>query len=210
MPVCIVAATALELQPLLPFVANEQYNILITGVGATATTYHLTHYLHLHKPTLLIQAGIAGCFNENIPLGQVVAVQQDRFADLGVSENNQWKDVFDMNLANAQDPPYTNGWLVNPFEQFLTSPLPQVKSITINEVTTHPERIKQLREKYDPTVESMEGAAFHYVCLQENVPFIQLRAISNYVGERNKDKWQIRQAIHNLTEHILQMVHTAP
>jgi futalosine hydrolase len=206
MSVCIVAATSHELQPLLPFVAKEQYHFLITGVGSAATTYHLTQTLHHKKPSLFIQAGIAGCFDGNIPLAQAVIIQQDRFADLGVVEDSQWKDVFDMNLASENDPPYTNGWLVNPHQDLLRSlQLPLVKSITINEVTTHPERIKQLREKYNPTIESMEGAAFHYVCLQENIPFIQLRTISNYAGERNKEKWQLKQAIDSLAEHIMQI-----
>jgi futalosine hydrolase len=31
----------------------------------------------------------------------------------------------------------------------------------------------------------MEGAALHFVCLQEDISFIQLRAISNFVGERD-------------------------
>ena len=49
----------------------------------------------------------------------------------------------------------------------------------------------------------MEGAAFHYVCLQQKIPFIQLRAISNYVGERNKTKWKMKEAIINLNEKLI-------
>ena len=53
----------------------------------------------------------------------------------------------------------------------------------------------------------MEGAAFHYVCLQENIPFVQLRAISNFVGERDKSKWLMKEAIENLNRETIALVH---
>jgi futalosine hydrolase len=53
----------------------------------------------------------------------------------------------------------------------------------------------------------MEGAAFHYVCLTEKVPFLQLRAVSNYVGERNKKNWNIKLAIENLNKATIEVLH---
>jgi futalosine hydrolase len=206
MSICIVAATSLELQS---FNAGN-CDVLITGVGLAATVYHLTNYLHRNKPSLVVQAGIAGCFDENIALGSAVVISADRFADLGVQENDQWRDVFDMQLIQSGESPYTDGWLINPNKKLMdATALPQVKSITINEITTSSNRIQQLRDKYSPTIESMEGAAFHYVCLQQNIPFIQLRAVSNYVGERNKEKWQMKQAIQNLAAPLVQILNTA-
>ena len=52
----------------------------------------------------------------------------------------------------------------------------------------------------------MEGAALHYVCLHQNIPFIQLRAISNYVGERDKTKWKIDLAISNLHNELIKLL----
>jgi futalosine hydrolase len=49
----------------------------------------------------------------------------------------------------------------------------------------------------------MEGAALHYVCLQTGVPFIQIRCISNYVGERDKSKWKFNEAFDSLTDVVL-------
>lgn len=206
MSICIVAATPFELQSC----NTANCDVLITGIGTAATVYHLTDYLHHNKPSLLIQAGIAGTFDEKIALGSVVAISADRFADLGVQENNQWLDVFDMKLTQSDESPYNNGWLVNPHQRILDSTnLPQVKSITINEITTSSTRTQQLRDKYAPVIESMEGAAFHYVCLQKKIPFIQLRTISNYIGERNKDKWQMKQAIQNLSAPLVQILQAA-
>jgi futalosine hydrolase len=202
MHICIVSATSLE-QQYLSHISREKYNALITGVGTAATAYHLMKQLQTSKPDLILQAGIAGSFDENISLGQPVVINADRFADLGVHENNQWNDVFDMKLAGGEVHPYSNGWLINPHHNLLAAAaLPIVKSISINEITTSSTRIKQLKDKYNPAIESMEGAAFHYVCLQENIPFLQLRTISNYVGERDKNKWQMRLALENLATQV--------
>jgi futalosine hydrolase len=39
-----------------------------------------------------------------------------------------------------------------------------------------------------------------------NVPFIQIRSISNYVGERDKTKWKMKEAIENLNQTLLKYV----
>ncbi|NCW13547.1 MAG: hypothetical protein EBV82_10420 [Chitinophagia bacterium] len=58
--------------------------------------------------------------------------------------------------------------------------------------------------RYKASLESMEGAALHYMGRDLNIPFIQIRAVSNYVGERNKAKWKMKEAIYNLNETLLQ------
>ncbi|HEY0678683.1 MAG TPA: futalosine hydrolase [Chitinophagaceae bacterium] len=206
MSICLVAATPMELQRLK--IPNGQFDTLFTGVGSASTIYHLTQYLQKNKPGIMIQAGIAGCFDLNLSLGEAFVVSDDRFADMGVEENNQWKDIFDMNLIDEDDPPYTNGWLTNSHRSLIEiAHLPVVTAISINEVTTSPNRITQFKQKYNPDIESMEGAAFHYVCLLQGIPFIQLRTISNFVGERDKKKWNLTEALENLAGQLTGFIH---
>jgi len=114
--------------------------------------------------------------------------------------------VFDMGLPQIVDP-YTGKNLENKHVELLRQyNLPLVKSVTINEITTRPARIEQLQQKYQPVVESMEGAAFHYVALLEKIPFIQLRAISNMVGERDKSKWKMKEAISKLNIELNKII----
>jgi futalosine hydrolase len=65
---------------------------------------------------------------------------------------------------------------------------------------------KMIREKFLPDIESMEGAAFHYVCLQQKNNFLQLRSISNRVGERDKSKWKLKESIENLNKELLKII----
>ena len=63
-----------------------------------------------------------------------------------------------------------------------------------------------MREKFGADIESMEGAAFHYVCLQQKIKFLQLRSISNVAGERDKTKWMMKEAINNLNIELKNLV----
>ncbi|HEY0610467.1 MAG TPA: hypothetical protein VGD35_12440, partial [Chitinophaga sp.] len=72
--------------------------------------------------------------------------------------------------------------------------------------TGSPASIERLEQKYAPDIESMEGAAFHFACLQEAVPFLQLRSISNYVEARDKSKWNIPLAVKQLNETLIALV----
>lgn len=214
MNILVVAATAFEIKPVVDnlkargFESGKNFcDVLITGVGAVATTYHLTKYLAANKAEVIIQAGIAGSFRHEISIGSVFYVEEERFGDIGAEEAGEFRDLFDLGLINGSDLPFSEKTLKNPFSDLLQSlDLPPAKSIGINEITTRKERIEVVLKKYNPDIESMEGAAFHYICLLEKIPFIQLRAVSNYVGERDKSKWDIKLAIDNLSEKLLQIL----
>ena len=68
--------------------------------------------------------------------------------------------------------------------------------------TTIEKRIK----KFKADIETMEGAALHYVCLQNNIPFLQIRTISNYVEIRNKDNWNIPLALQKNADAVLDIL----
>jgi futalosine hydrolase len=52
----------------------------------------------------------------------------------------------------------------------------------------------------------MEGAALHYICLQQKIKFLQLRSISNTVGERDKQKWEMKKATTNLNMELKKII----
>ena len=52
----------------------------------------------------------------------------------------------------------------------------------------------------------MEGAALHYIGLQEKIPFLQIRSCSNYIAERNKKNWKMKDAIQQLNVELLKLV----
>jgi futalosine hydrolase len=209
MQLLICAATEMELATLQAAMArrtlrpHQSIRFLVTGVGLGPAVYSLTRQLVTIKPDLVLQAGIAGTLDATLLPGETVVVQADTIGDAGVEENRLFRNVFDLKLADPDLFPWAGGFLPNPNAQWLALPgLQLVRGITVNEISTHPERIRQYRMQWGAQTESMEGAALHYVCLQEGVPFLQVRSISNAIGERDKKKWKIKEALQNMNAEL--------
>lgn len=211
MNILLCAATVTEITPFLKNLRRSDFvpgtiDVLITGIGLTAATYSITKQISIKKPELIIQAGVAGCFNKKIHLGTVVTVSQETVADQGVIETNRFKTIFDLKLVQKNKYPFSKGWLINKNSILKKSHLRSVKGISVNEITTSLQKIKFYKQVFNPVIESMEGAALHYVCLMEKIPFIQLRSISNYVGERNKEKWNMKESVINLNRELFNLL----
>lgn len=210
MNILLVAATVLEITPFLEYYRKQNnisgiqdLDVLITGIGLTASTYSLTKQLAIKKPNLIIQAGVAGCFDTSVPLGSIVAVKQEAVADQSVIELEKLKTLFDLKMVPQNQFPFNKGWLVNKSEMLKKIKLKKVKGISVNEITTSAQKVKFYKDTFDPVTESMEGAALHYVCLMEKIPFMQLRAVSNYIAERNKKNWNMKESIINLNNELI-------
>jgi futalosine hydrolase len=208
---CLLAsATAIEIAPFTGYYRdmqnelprNLQIDVLVTGVGMLASAYSLLKQVQVKRPDIIIQAGIGGCFDASIPLGTVVAIKQETIGDLGVIESGKMKTLFDLGLVKKNQFPFSNGWLVNNSAFLKKTTLKKVKAITTNEISTSQQKIKLYRDNFDAVIESQEGAALHYTCLMEKIPFIQIRSVSNYTGERNKKKWTMEESIRNLNKEL--------
>ena len=118
MQILVTAATDMEIKPLAIYLARNNFTLgrnkikmLITGIGSVATSYALTNYCNKTSADIIIQAGIGGCFTENIS-GEVFAVKEEVFADLGVWENKKFNTIFDLKLSGKNEAPYKK-WFVN-------------------------------------------------------------------------------------------------
>lgn len=191
MRILVIAATQSELMPFMQ--NNPDAETLITGVGAATTVYHLSKQLSRKKYDLVLQVGVAGVYDELFALGDVVVVAVDRFADLGANEKGQFNHVASFDLLNDNTFPYQNGWLVNPHLQLFQHLSESVHANTVNLISDNVHHVQSI--KGDAVIETMEGAALHYVCLMESIPFLQIRGVSNEVGERDKSKWRMKEAI---------------
>lgn len=217
MYIIIIAATPFEIAPLCAWLTAHfqqktdavfskgglTIKTLVTGVGAPATAFQLGWTLAKEKPDWIINAGIAGAFSINLPIGTVVQVGQERFADLGVEEaDGQFTDLAEMGL-------WQHSVLTNP-----NPPIPGLqvcKGLTVNKVHGKTESISSICAKYpEAELESMEGAAVFYACLAASVPFVEIRSISNKVESRNRDAWNLPLAIQNLNQVLIDMLETIP
>lgn len=180
---------------------DSDWKLLIAGIGIVPVMYNLTkHFAGSDRYQQVIHGGIAGSYFLPLQPGEVVQVIRDTFVDVGIDHGGIFRWVFHENLWNPDEKPFRNGWMEVPEDRSLQ--LEAVNGITVDLVTAGPERKARLADKFNPQVESMEGAAVFYVCKMEDVPVIQIRAISNYTGVRDRYNWKIQEATEALTKVI--------
>jgi futalosine hydrolase len=213
MHILLVAATPFEIAPTLAWLEKKfqqpsegifkqgelVVQTLVTGVGSTATAFQLGAFFAKNRANWAINAGIAGSFDPEIGIGTVLQVISERFGDLGVEEaDGRFTDVAELGFSSLSV-------LKNP--QTSIPQLPVCQGITVNKVHGSAVSIQKILEKYpDVQVESMEGAAFFYACLAAEVPFVEIRSISNRVEPRNRDAWNLPLAIQQLNEYLIKML----
>lgn len=184
---------------------------LVTGIGSVSTSWALKQWIDLNgKPDLAINSGIAGSYKDEYPVGDVLMPYTDCFADAGIEDGEIFLTLAEAGLIKAEEFPYKDGLLYsdNRYRDKLGEILKQVRAITVNTSTGSVSTRRKLVEKFNPDIETMEGATFFYICSMEDIPFIALRAISNMVERRNKNNWDIKLALDNLSGKLIEILLT--
>ncbi|MEI6488850.1 MAG: futalosine hydrolase [Bacteroidota bacterium] len=218
--IMIIAATKKEVETLLQkmdkvknslhgdFLIECHYkqlevDIAISGVGMVAAT-HCTTILNNMNRVATFNIGICGSFNRNLEIGTVVNVVEDCIAEMGAEDGENFLSLeemginepsrFDVRMPMEKD--------FNPFVDLL----PKVNGITVNTVHGNEKSIDKVVARLHPMVESMEGAGFLYSIMSNTTPYAQIRAVSNFVEQRNKNAWNIPLAINNLTDKMIEIL----
>src|SRR5258708_28356409 len=117
---------------------------------------------------LALNVGVCGSFDRTLAPGVVVHVVRDRIAELGAEDGESFLTLDEIGMPaecvflNTQPP-----------DNAVLRELPRVDGITVNTVHGHEPTIAAVRARFQPQVESMEGAGFMCACLAARVPFAQ-------------------------------------
>ncbi|HLP74355.1 MAG TPA: futalosine hydrolase [Bacteroidales bacterium] len=175
---------------------------LVAGVGQVSTVYNISKWLARNgHPDIALNTGIAGSFKADPAAGAVVIIKNDCFADLGIEDHEKFLTLAERGLADPDEFPFSNGWIhadekyISLFEKKFTA----VNAITVNTVTGSDKTISRLVEKFNPSLETMEGASFFYICRRESIPFLAIRAVSNSIEPGNRHTWKIELALESLS-----------
>ncbi len=174
---------------------------LITGIGPVSASYAIMNYLLRNKsPRLIVNIGIAGSFREYYVPGTVLIPSEDLFADLGVADGNKFIPLNLAGIAENNDKlsPAGSYYPAGDIMDKMPDEMPRVKALTVSTATGSALKRDQLMSLFDADVETMEGAAVYYVCSNQGIPCIGIRAVSNMVGPRDKSGWDIPLALNEL------------
>lgn len=199
--VAILSATELEQKPLRDRLgdsfAGRDLSWHIGGMGAGATAAATLRLVRDLRPGIVIQAGIAGALpRKRLAVGDTVLVGSDYQADLGAwrPETGNFEPFSALSEAGTTVCPYAE-----PFR----------KHFRIVGARSANSACSPLPLRGGEALESMEGAAFFSVCRAEKVPFLQLRSVSNLVGDP-RGEWRIPEALEALSEALARLLETLP
>ncbi len=181
--------------------------LVISGYDKANAAVATALLLERFAPSLLVNFGIAGAFpGSGLALCDVVLATADSYADTGSSSPQGWlpTEEFGMPLAEVSGKRYWNtfsleaslvegaaaalrreGWA----RRVRTGPC-----VTLSQVTGTAEEARVLQARWGALAESMEGAACAHMCAVYGARFLEVRGISNPVGDRERRRWDVRGA----------------
>lgn len=181
------------------------------GLGKANTAAGLALAVAELHPTAVLQVGIGGAYvGSFLSVGLAMLADAEVQLDLGLRTDAGWADWGALGFPLLPGGADATGGVAASGERgpatVATDPdltaavaaatgLPRGRFATLDAVTHDVHLGAALQAAHDVAIESMEGAAAAQVARALGVPFAELRAVSNVVGERDKARWDLRGAV---------------
>ncbi len=173
---------------------NSEFTLAITGVGkvnAAVVSYHLMLKENWKE---IILFGIGGSYSKTeADIGEVIAATYEIYGDEGVCFEQDFEPLrYVREKFEMKHPPL---------------PIKKGEFITLSCIPGSEKIAQKIKERFPSAIcENMEGAAVAHAASFFNKKIIEIRAISNLVGERDKRKWETERAIENLTAKLIELL----
>lgn len=179
--------------------------LIETGIGAVNTAQALTVALQEISPEFVLQIGIGGAYlSSGLNKGDLALATEENYGDLGVITSAGWSPADEIGIPIlSAERDYYNTYPLEPalvaraqhiLEQSGECAM-QGPFVTVQQCTGREDIGNELAARFNAICENMEGAAAAHICTLYAAPFLELRAISNRVEDRNKDTWDIPRAV---------------
>jgi futalosine hydrolase len=186
------------------------FNVVAGGVGTAAAAASTAKELSANNYDIVINAGICGGFIERTELASIVVASEIIAADLGAQTPEGFIRLDELGFGTTRIP--VDQSLVNQVLEALQSaglpvtagPILSVSTVTGTAETT----LEMIKRVPLATAEAMEGYGVAMAAQLYGVPILEVRAVSNIVGPRDRDSWRIKEALKRLesASSILQEV----
>ena len=168
----------------------------LCGFGPVAAAAHAASLIARHQPERVILAGIAGTFDPTgLPVGTAAVFPSVVMHGVGVGVASGFVSAAALGWrhwpTDGRGPEHSD-------ELTLHAPVPPAAGqlLTCCTPSTSPEEARRRLEQYpDAVAEDMEGFAVALACRLAGVPLAIARGISNEVGDRAFERWEIPTAL---------------
>jgi futalosine hydrolase len=187
-------ATAMEGDGLPDVVAGRSLALLRTGVGPVNAAFALTRFLSQHQARAVVACGAGGAYpGSRLEPGDVVCAESETYGDLGAESDDVSGGFLDMEALGF---PVIEGSvpIFNRLPLDLFPAARRVPFVTCATCTGTDEKAAEIAKRTGGAVESMEGAAIVHVARLMGVRVGELRGISNTVGNRDRNRWRLRES----------------
>jgi futalosine hydrolase len=168
---------------------------LATGAGPVSAAAALGWFLGVHSVRSIVGIGIAGLFvGSPCRRTDVHRVVRECFPDLGAESPGG--EVLTLDFPGLRDREFP---LDCPAD---LGHLPTAAAATVAVATGTASTALRRRATTGADLESMEGASWAFVASRWNIPFAEVRSISNIAGFRNRSDWDIPGALERLRDAI--------
>lgn len=182
--------------------AAPAIQVRLAGVGPASAAAATAAELAGGAYDLVISAGIGGGFAEHAPVGSLAIASEIVAADLGAETPEGFSDVEKLGFGSARvpvDADLSARWA----DLLLAAGLPCCRGpvLTLSTVTGTAATAKLLAERVPGAVaEAMEGHGVAVAAHRLGLPVMEIRAISNAIGPRQRELWRIGDALKALEQ----------
>ncbi len=176
----MVCALLGELRYVTP---RADIEIVAAGVGPVEAAIATANALARTTYRAVVNAGIGGAFRGEAAVGDARLVASDALADLGLEGGAPLQLPDGAPLVERA---YADAALLAGCAGL---GIGTAHGVTVASVTTTDATAARLRGRYAAGVESMEGFSVLRAAAVGRVPALQVRGISNFVGDRARSAW---------------------
>ncbi|HYA12212.1 MAG TPA: futalosine hydrolase [Thermodesulfovibrionales bacterium] len=194
---------------------------ITSGIGKTNASHGATILIERFSPGIIVNFGVGGAYpSSGLKTGDIAIAEKEIYGDEGIS----LRDGF--HTAETIGIPF----LVKPgkryFNEFRVDKKFFKMAVSITRVTHHAskftvksgpfftfststgtlKRAMELEKKFHAICENMEGAAVAHICISYDIPMVEIRGISNIVGDRDMKKWNLKQAAENCQKVVIELL----
>jgi len=198
-------------------IGQQAVRLVVTGPGMANTVHGLTVAVAAKRPGLILQTGCGGGFSEaGLKNGDVAIAYREidihRGREPAGPEEHAGllpfpviakpgREVYNRYPVDAGESRRAEKQLQAAFAgsgvQVMRGPF-----VTVATVTASSARSGLLHRQHGALVENMEGAGAVHVAALYGIPFIEIRAVSNRVGVRDKSRWDLPLAFRRCAQAV--------
>ena len=161
-------------------------DVVVSGIGPAAAAAATATALATGRYDACLSLGVCGAFRGTADIGDVVVATELVAADLGAESPTGFLTLGSLGWADEVVPvdPELMAAAVTRLEDVVTGPV-----VTVSTVTGTRARADELAARHGAVAEAMEGWGVLTAALPQGLPALEVRTVSNLIGDRDPATW---------------------